>query len=70
MGPIPANHDMIKFTDLLLPNRLDWNREQLQHILLFEEDEILLIKPSRSGAADKQIWLKKKDGEYTTKSGY
>lgn len=60
MGPVPANHDMIKFTDLLLPNRLDWNREQLQHILLFEEDKILLIKPSRSGAPDKKIWLKKK----------
>ena len=64
MGPAPANQEAIKFADLLLPNRLDWNRELLQRFFPFDEDRILLIKPSKTGAPDKRIWLKTNDGIY------
>lgn len=70
MGPAPANQETLTVADLMLPNRSDWNRELLQHLFPFEEDRILLIKPSRTGAPDKRIWLKTKDGIYSVKSGY
>lgn len=56
--------------DLLLADRCDWDKEKIQRLLPFEMDRILMIKPSKTGCSDKIIWLKTKDGNYSTKSGY
>ena len=56
--------------DLLLPNGSDWNRALIKQILPHEEGTILNIKPSKSGAPDKMVWLGTSSGVYTTKSGY
>lgn len=70
MGPMPENHSTLTVADLLLPYGSDWNREAIQLYFPQEEERILLLKPNKTGAADKLIWLGNKTGEYTTKSGY
>lgn len=70
MGPAPEDQSELTVAQLLLPDGSDWNREAIQRYFPFEEESILLIKPSRTGAADKLIWLGNDSGEYTTKSGY
>lgn len=70
MGPAPESFRNLTVKDLLLPNGADWNRELLARILPHEEATILSIKPSKSGAPDKLVWLGTSSGDYTTKSGY
>ncbi|XP_010412434.1 PREDICTED: uncharacterized protein LOC104698724 [Camelina sativa] len=49
---------------------MNWNLEEVKHILLEAEKEILSIRPSKFGATDRYMWLLTKSGEYTAKSGY
>ena len=70
MGPAPANQLDLTVDCLLLPDGSDWNREAIRSLVPHEESRILSIKPSRTGAPDKLIWLGTESGEYTTKSGY
>ncbi|WZZ75662.1 hypothetical protein YC2023_087032 [Brassica napus] len=70
MGPAPEDQLKLLVKDLLLPDNGGWDREKIQQLLPFEEERILLIKPSKTGCQDKIIWLKSKDGVYSTKSGY
>ncbi|XP_013745364.2 uncharacterized protein LOC106447969 [Brassica napus] len=70
MGPAPEDQLKLLVKDLLLPDNGGWHREKIQQLLPFEEERILLIKPSKTGCQDKIIWLKSKDGVYSTKSGY
>ena len=70
MGPAPE--ELINFTvsDLLLPDRNEWDIAKIQRILPFEEQRILAIKPSLTGAPDKLSWLSTDTGNYSTKTGY
>ena len=68
MGPPPEHYMNLTVRELLLPNSSDWNRELIQQIMPHEEEAILSIKPSKSGAPDKLVWLSTRSGEYTTKT--
>ena len=57
MGPAPEELLRTTVSDLFLPNGYDWDLEKIRQILPFEEDRILAIKPSITGALDKLIWL-------------
>ncbi|KAL0900317.1 hypothetical protein Bca101_084278 [Brassica carinata] len=70
MGPVPEDQLELRVKDLFLPNSCDWDREKIQRLMPFEEERILMIKPSKTGCQDKIIWLKTRDGVYSTKSGY
>ena len=54
----------------MMPNGIEWNRATIQQVLPHEEERILSIKPSKTGAPDKLIWLGTCSGIYTTKTGY
>lgn len=47
-----------------------WNKEALIKHVPHLVEEILLIKPSSSNAADSYKWLLNRSGEYSSKSGY
>lgn len=70
MGPPPLTQLNMKVGHLLHPNRQDWNIEEIRRVLPQEEETILSLKPSKTGAPDKLIWLGTTSGEYTTRSGY
>ena len=70
MGPPPLEQLNMKVGHLLQPNRQDWNIEEIRRVLPQEEETILSLKPSKTGAPDKLIWLGTTSGEYTTRSGY
>ncbi|CDY17870.1 BnaC04g03490D [Brassica napus] len=70
MGPAPEHLMNLTVKDLILPNGSDWNRALIKQILPHEEATILSIKPRKSGAPDKMVWLGTSSGVYTTKSGY
>lgn len=70
IGPVAEALQDTKVAELIDHNTGEWDREKIQLIAPFVEEKILLIKPSKSGAPDKLIWLRTLTGEYTTKSGY
>lgn len=69
-GPAPEEFLQLMVSDLFLQGKKDWDIEKIRSILPSEEQRILAIKPSLSGAPDKLIWLHNDSGEFTTKSGY
>ena len=70
IGPVAEALQDTKVAELIDHITREWDREKIQLIAPFVEEKILLIKPSKSGAPDKLIWLRTPTGEYTTKSGY
>ncbi|XP_013639377.1 PREDICTED: uncharacterized mitochondrial protein AtMg00310-like [Brassica oleracea var. oleracea] len=70
MGPAPENQQDLMVAHLLLPDKSDWDREAIRRVIPHEESKIVSLKPSRTGAPDKLIWLGTRSGDYTTKSGY
>ena len=70
MGP-PSGHSVdLCVADLLVDGGKHWDRQKLQLLLPAYEEKMLCIKPSLIGAQDKLIWLGRKGGEYSVKSGY
>lgn len=70
MGPAPEYALTWTVKQLMLPNSTNWNRPLIRQVLPHEEERILCLKPSQTGAPDKLIWLWNISGVYTTKSGY
>lgn len=56
--------------DLFLQDTVEWNASLINALLPDYSSEILAIKPSRLGAADKLVWLGQPSGSYSSKSGY
>lgn len=69
-GPAPEAASTLVVSDLFLQGANEWDLEKIRCLLPFEEDRILAIKPSLSGAPDKLIWIYNESGEFTTRSGY
>lgn len=69
-GPAPEATSQMMVSDLFIEDKIEWDVEKIRSILPFEEQRILAIKPSVTGAPDKLIWLHNASGEFTTKSGY
>ncbi|XP_048590909.1 uncharacterized protein LOC125575828 [Brassica napus] len=70
MGPPPREFSHLTVSDLMLPDRNEWDIGMIQRVLPFEEQRILAIKPSLTGAPDKLSWLSTDTGDYSTKTGY
>lgn len=70
MGPRTEQSSTLCVADLLLPNGTQWDHNKIQLLLPEYEDKIICLKPSLTGASDKQIWLGTKSGDYSVKSGY
>lgn len=70
MGPAPEAFASLTVADLRTTEEGDWALEKIRLILPPFEEDILSIKPSRTNAPDKLVWLGTKSGTYTTKSGY
>ncbi|XP_056862473.1 uncharacterized protein LOC130510143 [Raphanus sativus] len=70
IGPPTSNTMNLVVKDLIHPETGQWNRELIQEVLPFQEQQILLLQPSTKGATDALKWLGTKDGNYTVKSGY
>lgn len=70
MGPAPEGLLTLTVADLFHPDGNVWDVEKIRQILPFEEDKILSLRPSLTGAPDKLIWLKDVSGTYSTKTGY
>ncbi|XP_022568759.2 uncharacterized protein LOC111211768 [Brassica napus] len=70
MGPPPREFSQLTVSDLMLPDRNEWDIDMIQRVLPFEEQRILAIKPSLTGAPDKLSWLSTDTGDYSTKTGY
>ncbi|KAH0866850.1 hypothetical protein HID58_073872 [Brassica napus] len=49
MGPPPREFSQLTVSDLMLPDRNEWDIDMIQRVLPFEEQRILAIKPSRVG---------------------
>uniref|UniRef100_A0A0D3DZ98 RNase H type-1 domain-containing protein n=1 Tax=Brassica oleracea var. oleracea TaxID=109376 RepID=A0A0D3DZ98_BRAOL len=69
MGPSGEEHMLLTVADLLIPETREWDIQRINLILPDYKDLITNLKPSRTGAPDKLIWLGTKSGDYTTKSG-
>lgn len=70
MGPPSVNSKDLLVSDLFVSDSVDWDTNKIQAILPSFSSDILALKPSRLGAADKLVWLGFQDGIYSTKSGY
>lgn len=70
MGPPSDVQVNLKVADLLRSSSGEWDTARIQLILPDYEDLIMALKPSRTGAQDKLVWLGMKYGDYTAKSGY
>ncbi|XP_048626999.1 uncharacterized protein LOC125595105 [Brassica napus] len=70
MGPPPREFSQLTVSDLMLPDRNEWDIDMIQRVLPFEEQRILAIKPSLTGAPDKLSWLSTDTGDYSTKTRY
>ena len=69
-GPATEASMNLTVADLFHENSRTWDREKIQRLLPQWTKTIMTIKPSITGAPDKQVWLSTPSGEYTTKSGY
>lgn len=70
MGPATRDTAPLVVRDLLQEDTGEWNRNLIQLILPQEEECILCLKSSSTGAPDKLRWLGTKSGEYSVKTGY
>ncbi|KAF2563746.1 hypothetical protein F2Q70_00014081 [Brassica cretica] len=70
MGPPPERSLNYKVSCLINRDTNDWDLDKIREICPFAEIEILKLKISRTGAPDKLRWMRTKDGEFSTKSGY
>lgn len=70
MGPATERSKDLKVSDLFLENSQEWDREKIANLFSQHLEKILLIKPSKWGGKDKQIWLKQNSGSYSTRTGY
>ncbi|KAG7578510.1 Ribonuclease H domain [Arabidopsis thaliana x Arabidopsis arenosa] len=70
MGPAPLWSKDWRVKDLFVQDSVEWDVQKIQAIFPNSVSEILSLKPSRLGAADRLVWLGNSTGEYTTKSGY
>lgn len=70
MGPIHEHLLELRVAELKQPESCEWDLQKIQLYLPSYIEAIQGIRPSHTGAPDKQIWLGTKTGEYTTKSGY
>ncbi|CAL9233920.1 unnamed protein product, partial [Arabidopsis halleri] len=70
MGPVPFAAKDLVVHDLFLQDTVEWNASFINALLPDYSSEILAIKPSRLGAADKLVWLGQPSGSYSSKSGY
>ncbi|XP_013608537.1 PREDICTED: uncharacterized mitochondrial protein AtMg00310-like [Brassica oleracea var. oleracea] len=70
VGPMQEIHQDLCIADLLCRGTTEWNIPKILSILPQHLPEILLIKPSVTGATDSYRWLASKSGMYSAKSGY
>lgn len=70
MGPPEQATKDLKVADLLSPATGGWDKDVINRILPHEAPTILCLKPSKTGVQDKHCWIKTKNGEYSTKTGY
>lgn len=69
-GPHKERASDLYVSDLINRGICDWNKELVRSILPDFAEDILTLKPSKTGARDSYIWFASKSGQYTTKSGY
>lgn len=55
MGLIPERQIDLKVSNLLFQDGSDWNKDAIQRCILQEEENILMIKPSKLRVADRLI---------------
>lgn len=70
IGPATEATANLRVAELFQEGTRLWDEEKLQRVVPQWKDIIRAIKPSISGAPDKQIWLSTPTGDYSTKSGY
>ena len=69
-GPAPEAWINTTVSDLFVPGTREWDAGKIQTILPHAEAAVRAIKPSRTGAPDKLIWLLTPNGEYSVRTGY
>lgn len=70
MGPATEATKDDKVSTLFLEGTLEWDEEKVIRIFPELKSQILCIKPSKQGGADKRIWLRNPAGKYSAKTGY
>jgi len=70
MGPPTEASHLLVVSDLLIAGTTNWNKELIRQLLPVYEKDILLLKPSLLGAADRWAWLPTSSGLYAANSGY
>ena len=69
-GPLKECTNDLYVSELINRGTCEWNKEMISRIMPDFVDDILAIKPSKTGARDSYIWYPAKYGVYSTKSGY
>ncbi|CAL9223615.1 unnamed protein product [Arabidopsis halleri] len=69
-GPAPLQQANLMIADLIDVNTKEWNVEMLKNLFPTIWTGIRQLRPSKSKAPDKPIWMHTKDGIYSTRSGY
>lgn len=70
IGPITLDAKDLVVADVLSRETWIWNREALEKQFPTLVEDILLLRPSTTGAEDSYSWLLDQTGKYTSKSGY
>ncbi|CAA7017040.1 unnamed protein product [Microthlaspi erraticum] len=70
MGPPTEATKELRVSTLISPKTKEWNKEMIRAILPGYESQIQELRPSKSGAQDKLIWLAAEGGIYSVKTGY
>lgn len=70
MGPLKEGDIDLYVSDLINRGTCEWNKEMINKTLPLLAQEILELKPSKTGARDSYIWYPATNGVYSTKSGY
>ncbi|CAA7050210.1 unnamed protein product [Microthlaspi erraticum] len=70
LGPPNLQDKDLLVSDLLLDQPRRWNKEKIENLLPHHLNDILLIRPSLTGARDSFIWIPTKSGDYSVKTGY
>lgn len=70
MGPPTELSQHLTVANLLYPVSKSWNRDMIRKLLPAYEQDILSLRPSRTDAVDRHVWLLTKSGDYSSKSGY
>lgn len=69
-GPLTIDEGDRVVADVLTRETGAWNKKALAERFPHLVEDILLLKPSITGAEDSYAWLKNASGDYTAKSGY